>query len=389
MDQELNEIRAETQSIRQLLHDKKYRLDYYQREYSWETREVEQLLVDLEDKFLLAHGPEQARRMVATYPHYFLGSIVVARKEGRRYIIDGQQRLTTLSLLLTYLHQLQSGQADKVPIDGLIFSEVYGERSFNLEVEDRRACMEALFRGREFSPPDQQGTEASLVGRYSDIVELFPETLSSPATLPYFVDWLLHNVDMVEITAYNDEDAYTIFETMNDRGKPLSPTDMLKGYLLACVDDPERKQELNGLWTAEMMGLRALGKNEEAAFFKTWLRAQYAGSIRQQANMSPQDFDKLGTEFHRVVRDQHEHFGLNTSPDFEDFIDSQLVQFADHYITLRHAEWELTPGLEYVRYNGASGFGHQAMVCLAPLRTEDDLVTAEAKLNLVAGYLDM
>jgi uncharacterized protein with ParB-like and HNH nuclease domain len=255
MHQELNEIRAETQSIRQLLHDKKYRLDYYQREYSWETKEVEQLLVDLENKFLLAYEPEQTRRMVATYPHYFLGSIVVARKDGRRFIIDGQQRLTTLSLLLVYLHQLQAGRAETVPIDALIFSEVYGERSFNLEVEDRRACMDALFQGREFVPTQQQGTEASLVGRYSDIVELFPETLSNDATRPYFIDWLLHNVDLVEITAYNDEDAYTIFETMNDRGKPLSPTDMLKGYLLACIADPERKQELNELWAAEMMEL--------------------------------------------------------------------------------------------------------------------------------------
>ena len=47
--------------------------------------------------------------------------------------------------------------------------------------------------------------------------------------LPYFIDWLIENVHLVEITAFSDEDAYTIFETMNDRGFSLTPTEMLKG----------------------------------------------------------------------------------------------------------------------------------------------------------------
>jgi uncharacterized protein with ParB-like and HNH nuclease domain len=46
---------------------------------------------------------------------------------------------------------------------------------------------------------------------------------------------------LVEITAYSDEDAYTIFETMNDRGLSLSPTDMLKGFLLANIEDPAKR----------------------------------------------------------------------------------------------------------------------------------------------------
>jgi hypothetical protein len=220
-------------------------------------------------------------------------------------------------------------------------------------------------------------------------VELFPEYLASDQVLPYFIDWLLNNVDMVEITAYNDEDAYTIFETMNDRGKPLSPTDMLKGYLLACVGADDRKQELNELWAAEMRRLRALGKIEDIAFFRTWLRAQYAEGTRQRgANAKPQDFDRLGTEFHRVVRDEHERFGLRLGPDYDRFIAEQMVSFADHYLTLRGAEAAVTPGLEFVRYNAASGFGQQAMVCLAPLRPGDAPEEALAKMNAVAGYLE-
>ena len=50
------------------------------------------------------------------------------------------------------------------------------------------------------------------------------------------------NVHLVEITTYSDDVAYTIFETMNDRGLSLSPTDMLKGYLLANITDERSRQ---------------------------------------------------------------------------------------------------------------------------------------------------
>ena len=79
----------------------------------------------------------------------------------------------------------------------------------------------------------------NILARYADIEELFPDELNGRA-LPYFVDWLVENVHLVEITAYSDSDAYTIFETMNDRGLSLTPADMLKGYLLANITDTEQ-----------------------------------------------------------------------------------------------------------------------------------------------------
>ncbi len=62
------------------------------------------------------------------------------------------------------------------------------------------------------------------------------------------MDWLVENVHLVEIKAYSDEDAYTIFETMNDRGLSLTPTDMLKGYLLANIKDVEKRNQASRVW---------------------------------------------------------------------------------------------------------------------------------------------
>ena len=104
----------------------------------------------------------------------------------------------------------------------------------------------------------------NLYERYRDLGEAFPQELRDDA-LPYFIDWLLENVHLVEITAYSDDDAYTIFETMNDRGLSLSPTDMLKGYLLANIEEAKRTAantrwrdrilELNDCWQGGRAGL--------------------------------------------------------------------------------------------------------------------------------------
>jgi uncharacterized protein with ParB-like and HNH nuclease domain len=104
--------------------------------------------------------------------------------------------------------------------------------------------------------------------RYADIEHLFPDTLKDGA-LPYFIDWLKEKVELVQITAYSDDDAYMIFETMNDRGLGLSPTDMLKGYLLASISDSADKEAANALWKQRILDLSELGGEEAADFLKT------------------------------------------------------------------------------------------------------------------------
>src|SRR5207302_333376 len=98
----------------------------------------------------------------------------------------------------------------------LIYSEKYAKKSFNIDVEERAKCMEAVYDGKQFDATDQPEAVQRIAARYEDIAEDFPQELKA-ASLPFFVDWLIDNVHLVEITAYSDEDAYTIFETMNDR----------------------------------------------------------------------------------------------------------------------------------------------------------------------------
>ena len=385
----MNEILGKAKTVRELLSGNKYSIDYYQREYKWQTKQVKELLEDFAGSFLEDYQPPHERQMVGAYGHYFLGSIIVSQKNAKSFIIDGQQRLTTLTLLLIYLHNRQIGRADGVKLDDLIFSERYGRKSFNLEVDERAPCMDALFNQQVFDDAGQPESVRNINARFRDIDQHFPEDIDE-AALPFFADWLIENVHLVEITAYSDEDAYTIFETMNDRGLSLTATDMLKGYLLANITDEKHRVEANGIWKERLAALLELGKDEDADSLKAWLRSQYAQTIRERKKGAlPGDFDRLGTEFHRWVRENESTLGLVKSADFLAFVRRDMSFYTRQYLRLRKAAAALTPGLEGVFYNAQHEFTLQYPLLLSPLTPDDDEKLIGRKLRVVAAYIDI
>lgn len=385
----MREILAKAKTIRELLSGTKYAVDYYQREYKWQTKQVIELLQDLSSAFLDEYRDSDPRNAVGTYGHYFLGSIILSQKNGQNFIVDGQQRLTTLTLLLIHLFNLQRGRDDAVKLNDLIFAEKYGEKSFNLDVSERASVMTALFNQERFDPTDRPESVRNIIARYGDIEQHLPAELTA-AALPYFVDWLIENVHLVEITAYSDEDAYTIFETMNDRGLSLTPLDMLKGFVLANITNEQHKIAASRSWKDRVGALVELGKDEDADAFKAWLRSQYAQTIRERKKgATPGDFDRLGTEFHRWVRDHQREIGLETSDDFARLVDRDLNFYTRQYARLRQASRTLTPGLEPVFYNAQYEFTLQYPLLLAPLVPEEDDQTVLRKLRVVGSFIDI
>ncbi len=384
----MREILGKAKTVRELLKGVKYSIDYYQREYKWHEKQIRELVVDLSDKFLEEYQPGHPRSKVNDYPHYFLGSIIISKKDGASYIVDGQQRLTSLTLLLILLRNLQKSMPKQVNVDELIFSERFDQKSFNLHVDERTPAMEALYNGDPLDLTDRPESVQNLVQRYRDLETCFPEELRDEA-LPYFIDWLLENVHLVEITAYSDDDAYTIFETMNDRGLSLSPTDMLKGYLLANIAE-EKRVGANSRWRERIRDLNDAGKEVEPDCFKAWLRSQYATKIRERKKgAKPEDFDRIGTEFHRWLRDAAPTIGLKQNEDFYRLIDRDFDFYSRQYLRLMEAAQKPVPGLEHVLYNAQQGFTLQNMLLLAPLRPDDSEAVVNRKFGLVARYLDI
>jgi uncharacterized protein with ParB-like and HNH nuclease domain len=385
----VKEIDGKGKTVRQLLHANRYYVDYYQREYKWQTKQVRELIEDLTEEFLDDFNPKDGRKAVAKYGHYFLGSIIISDKEGERYIIDGQQRLTTLTLLLIYLHRRQIGIADGVKLEELIFSAKYGDKQFNIDVKERTEAMNSLYAEGECEENGGSESVKNIVGRYNDIKDLFPQEVND-AAIPYFADWLIENVHLVEIVAQSDDDAYTIFVTMNDRGLSLTQTDMLKGYLLANIQEGKDRNKAGDAWKKGIGALVDFEKEEDADAIKTWLRSQYAESIRERkAGAKPGDYDRLGTEFHRWLRENAKKIGLTSSAHYAKFVECDFEFYTRLYLRLREASINYVDGLETIFYNAQHDFTLQYPLLLAPLKPTDPEHEINRKLRVVGTFVDI
>ena len=384
-----HEVNAKVRTIRDLLTGRKYDIGYYQREYEWGRKQVDELINDLADRFLESHEEGNERGEVAKYGHYFLGSIIINDDSERKFIIDGQQRLTTLALLLIALRRRIDDEEQKGQIADLIRSQKYGKSSFNLNVSERESCMQALYDDEKFPDPGTSKSVSNILERYDDIEEHLSETVPGEA-LPYFTDWLIENVQLIEITTYSNSDAYTIFETTNDRGLSLAPADMLKGYLLANIEDAERRANASQVWKERTRALTEIGKDEVADCIKSWLRGQHAKTGRERKrDATPKDYERIGTEFHRWVRERRDALGLGSSMEFARIIERDFAFYSRWYERLRIASEALKTELKSVYCNARHDFTLQYPALLASLTPDDDEVSALRKMRVVSAWIDI
>lgn len=393
----MSAITPHYRNVQQLLQSQSFSIDEYQREYKWEKENIDELLSDLQAKFFSHYKPGDETPAVSGYGEYFLGSIIVSKRNGKNYLIDGQQRVTSLTLLLICLYRTAKAQGLPVvqTLAPLIFSDNLGQPKFNLDIPERLPVIKALFEGQAFSPDGKDESIQTMYARYGDIEanDLMAE-LGQANALPHFIYWLLTQVGLIEIATDNDSYAYAIFETMNDRGKPLSPVDMLKAYLLAPIEEPQARSQANQTWKLQVLELIAWGGEHEperdANCIKAWLRAQYAETTRERkAGSVDKDWELIGSVFHRWVRDHSARLGLGKAQTNQKLMVESFPFFAKAYRRVLQASRQYTPGLEAIYYNAHNDFTWQGTVLLAPLVETDDDETVRRKLAVTATYLDI
>lgn len=381
---------------------RQFTVEYYQREYAWTATNVEELLNDLTRSFLASYQTGHHRARVAGYSPYFLGPIVTYTTGGVSFLVDGQQRVTTLTLLLMYLKHLSNDESQKTTLSNLVYSTNYGTAQFRMNVEERSKVMQALLEGSTVKPEPIDSSSNTIWERYQDIGRLFPEDLSGEV-LPYFVDWIQNRVILVEISTPDKNMALEIFESMNDRGLQLSNMDMLKSYILSRIEVPEAIERANDVWRDCVNKLRDSQKNGDAEFMKTLLRAKYAQTVRETGKgTSPKHFEDIGTAFHKWVREQvdpttttktveNSEGGLilGTPQDFERFVSVDFRIQSRRYIKLLEVSGRYTQGWEFVFFNSMNDFTLQFMLAMSVSEVEDDEELFCEKVELVAKYVDL
>lgn len=393
-----NDIIATTRKLSELLLRKKYQVKYFQREYKWQKSNIEDLLVDLERSFMSNYSIDHTRDNVPDYDSYYMGPVVLYREKTTFVIVDGQQRLTSFTLLLIYLIHLQKlvlkNNSKRIQnLDEYIFSQPFERETLNLEIKERESILKCLFEAREVK--DEYITNESaqnIYDRFIDILEMFPVTLKHEATLPLFVSWLSEKLIFIEIMAQSSDSAYTIFESMNDRGLKLTQTELLKSYLLSNVIDEPKIKDLDTAWKAKIALLKTYSYDEDEQFFKAWLRAKYAKSIRpSEKGATNQDFEKIGTRFSNWVQESSKRIlGLNKPEAFFYFVHSDFHFFSDLYIKLSdyHVGEEIPEHtFKLISYRGISASLSYPFI-LSTISKIDEEATIALKINLCVKYLD-
>ncbi len=381
-------------TVKQLLNGQSFSIDEYQREYKWEREHITVLLTDLRDKFLNCYQTGDETRKVSEYEDYFLGSIIVSKRNNKSFLVDGQQRITSLTLLLIYLYQ--TAKSMHLDIAGelapLIYSDNYGEPSFNLDIPERLPVIEALFKAQPFNVDGKEESIRTMFDRYQNIeqVDLIGELNDA---LPHFIYWLMNKVGLIEIATDNDNYAFAIFETMNDRGKPLSPVDMLKAYLLAPVSDEIKRRNANQIWKKQVLDLISWGgelsQERDASCIQAWFRSQYADTIRERkADSCDKDWELI-KNFHRWVRDNRDRLSVGDQSENLRLMTNDFPFFANAYKLILTYSKIYSKGWEAIYFNAHNEFTWQNTVLLAPLMTSDDVETVRRKMVLTASYLDI
>lgn len=381
----MNQITSDAKVISQLLHNR-YKVQYYQREYSWQTKQIRELIEDLTNAFYENYEEGHSQRDVRDYEGYFLGPIILT-SDGA--IIDGQQRLSSITLLLIYLNHLQSNYDLKVNVDHLIFSVKFGEKTFSINVLEREDCLDALYKQGDYDIKEADPESViNLTNRYKDIEKFFPEDMDE-STIPVFIEWLIEKVVFVQIVTNTEQDAHKVFVAMNDRGLRLTPVEMLKGYLLSEINDNKVRNRMNDIWKEKVLTLKAIEKDGDADFIKNWLRAQYAETQRDRKKGAHNlDYEIIGETPHKWVRENSSRIGLKRSLDFEQFIAVNFEKYANVYIDLKKYSTEFHEEFAHVFYNAHRNFTLQIQLILATISPEDHQETIHKKIKIVSKFID-
>lgn len=255
----MSKLNIDQQTIKELFSNKRsdFLIPDYQRPYAWGEAECQTLWDDI---FAFAFPENDYTRFNSEEDEYFLGPIVTFKNSnGKLEIIDGQQRLTTLMLLLRAFFSKFGNMKDANAISTsddiakcIWKTDEFGNPDKNkLKIdsevstdEDKEEFLSILKTGN---------VDASQKSRYAKTYRFFQEKINEflseyPSYFAYLPTRILNNCILLPIEAESQDTALRIFSTLNDRGKPLSDTDIFKAQFYKYYSDQGRKEEFIKRW---------------------------------------------------------------------------------------------------------------------------------------------
>lgn len=302
----------------------------YQRAYSWDVENVKEFLFDINTAFL------------STQPEYFMGSVVVQGRDQQFEVVDGQQRLTTAAILIAAIRDYLNTKGQEKIADSLAEKFLMTKDIWNQEVKSKLQLSvydDAFFLGRVLKHDDVKSSReshdriASAFDEATSFVERFAGQVQNWVEhLKGLVEYLEHRARIILVIVPSEANAFVIFETLNDRGKDLSASDLLKNYLFGRAG--ARVEDVQAKWNM-MLGLLEVHGGDDVVI--TYIRHFWSATrelarekelfakIRERV-VTEQNATEFATELHKfaafyaAMLNEGDIFWKNLGPEAEGII---------------------------------------------------------------------
>jgi hypothetical protein len=312
-----HELNAPVLSVEKLFDDF-FVVPAYQRDYSWEKEEVLQLLSDI-CEHALDSEEEYAIGTIITTP-----SSATTHSDDRREVIDGQQRLTTLWLLHAAIRYVGSPlgmnvatmekalrdqrDSSKGGVESLMrLSSPFSGGDIVLDAVANLSDGERLGRSQDYTR-----SQKNIVGAFEALTESLSDRFKTSAELEGFKTALRKRVKVIHVHAADTTQALLLFETTNNRGRSLSPSDLVKNMIFANASDAQYV-EISSMWQEmdktlqkarigvtpflRYAALSVYGKKLQDKGVATW----YAGGAKEKDNLAAQELKSDPVAFVRKL----------------------------------------------------------------------------------------
>jgi uncharacterized protein with ParB-like and HNH nuclease domain len=372
----MSKLNVDQKTIKDLLTDKSanFLIPDYQRPYAWEDNECQTLWDDI---FSFAF-PENNKDLFAPSDEYFLGAIVTYKNDkSQSEVIDGQQRLTTILLLLRAFYDKFEYMADQTSKDMrknisqcIWHTDEFGNADMtNLKIDSEVATDDEK---EEFLVILRSGKyDKSANSKYVLNYQFFEKKIEKfideyPPYFPYLPARILNNCILLPIEADSQDTALRIFSTLNDRGLPLADADIFKAQFYKYYEKKGRKTEFIDNWKVlSALTEKIFRTNNTTPMDELFTKYMYfiraSEGIRTTTTEALRKFYEYN-KYNRLLKEQTIEHLLKLADFWESIVEQDSERFTEEVLqklfVLKYAPnsmWEYITSVYYLSFMDENG----------------------------------